>query len=147
MGETFKTKLQLADDANATGIVVPPNVVEALGSGKKPKVKITINSYEYRSTVAAYNGLFMLPFSQDHRKASGINAGDEIEVTLELDTEPRTVDVPADLQAALKAKKGALEKFESLSYSLRKNHVYQVNEAKTQETRERRIAKIVDSME
>jgi bacteriocin resistance YdeI/OmpD-like protein/uncharacterized protein DUF1905 len=146
MAETFKTKLQLADDANATGIVVPSNVVAALGSGKKPKVKITINSYEYRSTVAAYNGLFMLPFSQDHRKASGINAGDVVEVTLELDTEPRTVDLPTDLQAALKAKKGALEKFEALSYSIRKNHVYQVNEAKTQETRERRIAKIVDSM-
>ena len=146
MAETFKTKLQLADDANATGIVVPPKVIEALGSGKKPKVKIMINGYHYRSTVAAYNGLFMLPFSQDHRKASGISAGDDIEVTLELDTEPRTVDIPADLLAALKAKKGAFEKFESLAYSIRKNHVYQVNEAKTQETRERRIAKVVDGM-
>src|SRR5258705_8255158 len=106
MAETFKTKLQLADDANATGIVVPPNVVEALGSGKRPKVKITINGYSYRSTVAPYTGLFMLPFSQDHRKASGLKAGDDVEVTLELDTEPRTVDVPADLQTALKAKKG-----------------------------------------
>src|SRR5689334_20736816 len=128
MAETFKTKLQLADDANATGIEVPPKVIEALGSGKRVKVKITINGYEYRSTVAPYNGLYMLPFSQDHRKASGINPGDAIEVTLELDTEPRTVDVPADLQTALKAKKGALEKFESLAYSIRKNHVYQVND-------------------
>lgn len=146
MAETFKTKLLLAEDVNATGISVPPKVIEALASGKKPKVKITVNGYNYRSTVAPYGDVFMIPFSKEHREASGLKPGDDIEVTLEVDTEPRTVDVPADLQSALKAKKGAFEKFESLSYSIRKNHVYQVNEAKTQETRERRIAKIVDGM-
>ena len=67
----------------------------------------------------------------------------EVEVTLELDTEPRTVDVPDDLAAALAAKPGAREAFDKLAPSARKEHVRQVETAKAQETRERRIAKIV----
>jgi hypothetical protein len=144
MAETFTTTIQKAEGLNATGIRVPPEVITALGSGKKPKVKITLNGYTYRSTVAAYQGdVFMLPLNQEHRAAAGVEAGDEVEVTLELDTEPRTVEVPDDLAAALAEKPGAREAFDALSYTMRKEHVRQVNEAKAQETRERRIANIV----
>jgi hypothetical protein len=144
MAETFTTTIQKAEGLNATGIRVPPEVITALGSGKKPKVKITLNGYSYRSTVAAYQGdVFMLPLSQEHRAAAGVGAGDAVEVTLELDTEPRTVEVPDDLTSALAEKPGAREAFDALSYTMRKEHVRQVNEAKAQETRERRIANIV----
>jgi hypothetical protein len=143
MGETFTTTIQKADGLDATGIRVPSEVIAALGSGKKPKVKVTLNGYTYRSTVAAYGDVFMLPLNKGHRGAAGVEAGDEVEVTLELDTEPRIVEVPEDLAAALAQRPGARAEFDKLSYSARKEYVRQVNEAKAQETRERRIAGIV----
>lgn len=132
-----------SEGKNAAGIVVPPEIVEALGSGRNPKVKVSVNGYTFRGTVQVSNGRFMLSFSSDKREASGVKGGDQVEVTVELDTEPRTVEVPEDLRAALSAKAGALEAFEALAYSRRKEFVRQVNEAKAQETRARRIAGIV----
>jgi hypothetical protein len=143
MAETFTTTILQAEGLNATGISVPPEVIAALGSGKRPKVTITLNGYTYRSTVSAYGDVFMLPLSQEHRAAAGVKAGDEVEVTLALDTEPRTVEVPEDLAAALEEKPGARAAFDALSYTARKEYARQVNEAKAQETRERRIANIV----
>ena len=132
-----------SEGKTAAGIVVPPEIVEALGSGRNPKVKVSVNGYTFRGTVQVSNGRFMLSFSSDKREASGVKGGDPVEVTLELDTEPRTVEVPEDLSAALSAKAGAMEAFEALAYSRRKEFVRQVNEAKAQETRARRIAGIV----
>jgi hypothetical protein len=146
MAQTYTTKITQEEGMNATGISVPPEIVAALGKGKKPPVKVSVNGYTYRSTVAAYGDVFMLPLSQEHRKAAGVKAGDEVEITLELDEEPRTVDVPDDLAAALAQKPGAREAFDRLAYSKRKEFVRQVNEAKAQETRERRIAGIVEKM-
>jgi len=143
MGITFKTTLQKAEGLNATGFSVPPEVVAALGSGKRPKVVVTVNGFTYRYTVAPYGDVFMIGVNQENRAAAGLEAGDEIEVTLELDTEPRTVDVPDDLAVALAEKPGAREAFDALSYSARKEHARQVESAKAQETRERRIAGIV----
>lgn len=130
----------------ATGIEVPASVVEALGSGKKPKVVVTINGYSYRSTVAVYGGVYMLPVAAENRVGAGIEAGQTIEIDLTLDTQPREVTVPDDLAAAMDAAPGARAKFESLSYSNKKEHVVQVESAKTQETRERRIAKVLQSL-
>src|SRR5688572_33488973 len=146
MGITFMTTLILADGKNATGISVPPDVVAALGKGKKPPVKVTVNGFTYRSTVAAYGDVFMLPLSQERRAAAGVNAGDEVEVTLELDLEPRTVEIPEDLAAALAAKAGATEAFDALAPSRRKEFVRQVESAKAEETRQRRIAGIVEKL-
>jgi uncharacterized protein YdeI (YjbR/CyaY-like superfamily) len=84
--------------------------------------------------------------SQERRAAAGVEAGDVVKVTLELDTAPRTVEVPADLAAALAAKPGARAAFDALSYTARKEHVRQVESAKAQDTRERRIAKFVASL-
>jgi len=142
----FTTKITQAEGLNATGIQVPAEAVTALGKGKKPPVKVSLKGYTYRSTVAAYGDVFMLPLSQEHRAAAGVKAGDEVEVTLELDTEPRTVEVPADLAAALAEKPGATAAFDKLAYSIRKEHVRQVESAKAQETRERRIANIVGKL-
>lgn len=144
--EMFVTAVQQAEGLNATGIQVPPEVVAAFGSGKRPKVKVSLNGYTYRTTVAAYGDVFMLPLSQEHREAAGVQAGDVVEVTLELDTEPRTVDVPDDLAAAL-AENSLRDAFDALAYSTRKEHVRQVESAKAAETRQRRIAKIVASLQ
>jgi hypothetical protein len=146
MKTTFTTTLLKDDKVNATGISVPAEAIAALGGKKKPPVIVTVNGFTYRSTVAAYGDVYMLPLSQERRTAAGVEAGDVIEVTLELDTEPRTVEVPDDLAAALAQKPGARAAFDKLAYSARKEHVRQVMEAKAQETRERRIAKIVAAL-
>jgi len=143
MKTTFTTTILLDDKVNATGIRVPPENIAELGKGKKPPVKVTLNGFTYRSTVAAYGDVYMLPLSQERREAAGVKPGDTLEITLELDTEPRTVEVPEDLAVALAAKPGTREAFDKLSYTFRKEHVRQVESAKAQETRERRIAKIV----
>lgn len=145
MKTTFITAVLQEEGMNATGIQVPAAVITAFDSGKRPKVKITLNGYTYRSTIAAYGDLFMLPLSKEHRDAAGVKAGDEVEVTLELDTEPRTVEVPDDLAMAL-AEGGVTAVFDALALSKRKEHVRQVTSAKTEETRQRRIAKIVSSL-
>lgn len=141
---TFKSTMKT--DGNNTGIEVPPEIIAELGSSKKPPVVVTVNGYTYPNTVAVMDGRYMISFSKAHRDASGIKGGDPIEVTLELDETPRTVEVPADLIAALSAKAGAVAAFEKQAFSKRKEFVRQVEDAKTQETRERRIAGIVDKM-
>ena len=88
---------------NNTGIEVPADVVAALGAGKRPPVVVNVNGYEYRSTVAPMGGKYLLPFSADRRTESGIKGGDAIDVELTVDTAPRTVEIPDDLQAALDA--------------------------------------------
>ena len=142
---TFTTTVTQAEGVNATGLPVPAEAVAALGTKKRPPVKVTLNDYTYSSTVAAYGDVFMLPLAAEHRTAAGVQAGDAVEVTLELDSKPRTVEVPDDLAAAL-ADAGATEAFDLLAYSTRKEHVRQVETAKAAETRQRRIDKIVASL-
>jgi Bacteriocin-protection, YdeI or OmpD-Associated/Domain of unknown function (DUF1905) len=141
----FETTMTLV--GNNTGIEVPPEVIEALGAGKKPPVKVTVNGYEYRNTVAVMGGKYMISFSSDKRAATGIEGGDPIVVDLELDTAPRTVEVPDDLAAALDATPGAREAFDRLAPSHKKAHVTAVESAKAPETRQRRIAKAIESLE
>lgn len=147
MPETFIATLIKDDKVNATGISIPPDVVAALGKGKKPAVKVTLNGFTYRSTVSASGDVFMLPVSAEHREAAGLKAGDQVQVTLELDLEPRTVEIPPDLATALEESGGARAAFDALAFSKRKEFVRQVQDAKTQETRQRRIAGIVAKMQ
>ena len=130
---------------NNTGIPVPDEVVEQLGAGKRPLVRVTLNDYTYRSSVATMNGKFMISLSKAHREAAGVQGGEAMEVTVALDLEPRTVEIPADLKSAL-VDAGALEAFEKTAPSMKKEYVRQVEEAKAQTTRERRIAKIVEKL-
>ena len=142
MQTTFTTAVTQEEGMNATGLPIPAEAVATLDSGKRPKVKVSFNGYSYRSTVAAYGDVFMLPLSKEHREAAGVQAGDEVEVTLELDTEPRTVEVPDDLAMALE-EGGVTAVFDALAPSKRKEHVRQVTSAKAPETRQRRIDKII----
>lgn len=136
---TFRTTIAEAR-TNATGIVVPPEVVESLASGKKPAVVVTVEGHTYRSTVASMGGRFLIPVSAEHRAASGVVGGQEVEVTLTLDTEPRVVEVPADLREALDADEAARASYASLSYSRQRALVEPIGAAKTAETRARRLA-------
>jgi len=141
----FVTKIQRSKTKNVAGIVLPPEIVEGLGSGKRPPVKVTLNGYTYRSTVATMGGGFMIGLSAENRQAAGLNGDEELEVGLELDAEPRNTPPPNDLKAAL-VKARLLEAFEKAAPSRRKEFVRQVEDAKTLETRQRRIAKVVAAL-
>ena len=130
----------------ATGIEVPSAVVDAIGAGKRPPVRITLGAHTYRTTVARMGGRFLVPVSAGVRKAAGVTAGDELDVGIELDDEPRTVDVPADLAAALAEVPAAARAWEALSYTHQKEWARSVEDAKKPETRARRIAAAVDAL-
>jgi len=136
----FRTTI-LQGGKTATGIEIPPEVVEALGSGRRPAVRVTMNGYTYRSTVATMDGKFMVGVSAEARENAGVSGGDTVDVTIELDTEKREVDVPDDFAAALAGDPTASAKFESLSYSGKLRLVAPVANAKKPETRQRNIDK------
>jgi hypothetical protein len=141
----FKTTLDSAGK-NAAGFRVPREVVEALGKGKRPPVVVTINGYSYRNTVAVYGDEFLIGVAQEHRAPAGVKPGDDIEVDLVLDTAPREVEVPTDFAAALDAVPEAKAYFEGLSYSNKRRYTLSIEEAKSEETRQRRIEKSVSQL-
>ena len=130
----------------AAGIRVPDEVVAALGPSRKPAVRVTINGFTYRSSIASMGGAFMLGVSNDVRRNAGVAAGEEVDVDIELDTEPREVVVPPDLAAALDADEAARRAFDALSYSNKRRIVIPIDDAKTPETRQRRIDKSVEAL-
>jgi hypothetical protein len=143
MKATFDTVIR--GFGNNAGIEVPADVIGQLGSSKRPPVRVTIGSYSYRNTVAVMNGQSLISLSKAHREASGLAAGDNVTVTLELDEGSREVDVPDELATALE-QAGLGETFAALSYSRRKEYARQVSDAKATETRNRRLAKIIDEL-
>jgi hypothetical protein len=130
----------------ATGIRIPDEIVEGLGAGKRPPVKVTIKGYTYRSTVAVMGDAYMVGVNADNRAAAGVAGGDEVDVDIELDTAPREVDVPSDFAAALDAEPEARRIFDKLSNSNKGWHISQIEGARTDETRQRRIAKSVAAL-
>jgi hypothetical protein len=130
----------------ATGIRVPEDVVLSFGAGKRVKVKVAIGDYTYRSTVGPYGGAYMLPLSAEHRAGAGVNAGDEVDIDLELDAEPRVVEVPPDLAEALAADNVAGKFFQGLSYTQQRWFALRVTDAKRAETRARRVASSVEML-
>jgi hypothetical protein len=142
---TFRTTLDSAGK-NAAGFRVPPEVVAALGKGKRPPVRVTINGYTYRNTVAVYGDEYLIGVAMEHRGPAGVQPGDVMDVTLELDTEPRAIEVPEDLAAALEAAPAAKARFATLSNSNARAVADLVSGAKTPETRQRRIDKAIASL-
>ena len=138
----FRTTL-LQSGKTATGFEVPPEVVESLGKGKKPPVRVTINGHTYRSSVAVMGGVYMVGVSAENREAAGVKGGDELDIDIQLDTEKRKVTVPPDLAEALENDPDAKKFFEGLSYSNKLRHVLSIEGAKTEETRQRRIDKAI----
>lgn len=142
----MKFKTSILQTGNNTGIEVPAEVVEGLGGGKKPAVVITIGSYSYRSSIAVMGGKFLIPLSSERRAESGLKGGDPVEVQLALDDAPRVVSVPEDLSVALAGDAIAKAFFEKLSYSNQLRHVLSITDAKTAETRQRRIDKAMETL-
>jgi hypothetical protein len=130
----------------ATGIRVPEEVVTALGSHRRPPVRVTVGAHTYRTTVAPMGGAYFVPLSAENRNLAGVAAGDQVDVDIELDTAPREVTVPAELAAALEREPGARQAFDALSTSRRREHARQVETAKAEATRQRRIAKVLDEL-
>ena len=125
---------------------MPDAAVAALAGGNRPPVRVTLRGYTYRTTVARMRGDFMIPVSAAVREQAGVAAGDELEVEIELDTAPREVTILAELSEALKGDGDAERAFGGLSYTNQKRHVLAVEGAKTEETRQRRIAKVLDEL-
>ena len=125
----------------ATGIPVPDEVVAALGDSKRPAVTITVNGHSYRTTAVRMGGRFLVPLSAENRDAAGLAPGDSVAVDIALDTAPREVALPADLEAAMDD--AARTTYDGLSYTHRKEWVRWVEEAKKPETRATRVAKTV----
>ena len=139
---TFRTVLH--QTGNNVGIVVPDAVVAELGAGKRPLVTVTIDGrYSFDYTIAVMGGKNLIGFSAAHRAASGFAGGDEVEISLALQTAPREIDMPPELTAALAADPVAAAAFEKLSYTFRKEHARAISEAKADETKQRRLEKIM----
>ncbi len=141
----FVTRIELGGKT-ATGFAVPDEVVEGLASGKRPPVTVTLGGHTYRSTVAVMGGRYMIPLNAENREAAGVAAGDDVDVEIELDTEPRVLEVPDDLTAAIAADGDAQSFWDSLSYSRQRRIVLSVTGTKSAETRARRIAKSVTDL-
>ncbi|MBI2763809.1 MAG: DUF1905 domain-containing protein [Chloroflexi bacterium] len=136
----FQAVLELSGKT-ATGMRVPASIVEQLGGGRRPAVRVTIKGYTYRSTVAVYGGEYLLGVNADNRAAAGVQAGVLLDVDIELDTAPREVTVPEDFATALEPFPEARRFFDGLSYSERRWFVLGIEDAKTTQTRTRRIEK------
>ncbi len=141
----FHSVVQL-NGKTATGIPVPAEVVAALGPSKRPAVKVTLNDYTYRTSIATVDGEYMLSVSAEVREKAGVKAGDQVDVDVELDTAPREVALPPDFAAALDRDPNARRAFDALSYSNKQRLTLPIQDAKTPETRQRRIEKAIASL-
>lgn len=145
--QTFRTTLWSAG-GNNVGIVVPEDVVAAFGRGKRVPVVVTIDGdYQYRNTIASMGGQFLISFNAETRKITGRGAGDEVEVRLDVDDAPRVIEVPADLAVELAKDADAKAAWEQMSYSRQRGHAESITGAKTDETRARRVAKVVTALQ
>jgi antitoxin component of MazEF toxin-antitoxin module len=140
----FSATLLAADGGNATGIVVPPEVIEALGRGKRPPVRVSLNGHSFRTTIGIMSGDHMIPVSAAVCTAAGLAAGDAVAVELEVDTSPREIEIPPDLAVGLDANRTAKDFFATLSNSLQRYHIDNINAAKAADTRQRRIDKSIE---
>lgn len=145
MSETFRATI-IQSGKTACGIQVPEAVVEALGGSKRPAVVVTLDHYTYRSTVAPMGGEWWVGVNSDHRAASGLKAGDEVQVTLELDTAPRELEIPPELATALDADPVARAFFDGLSYSNKRVFTLSVEGTSNSETKARRVQKAIALM-
>lgn len=123
-------------------IPVPFDPTAVFGKLRAP-VKVTLNGYSFRSTIAAMGGPPCVPFRRSNREAAGLEGNETLEVRLDLDTEARVVKPPADFVKALKAAPPAWDRWRALSYSHQREHATAIDEAKKPETRQRRIADAV----
>ena len=133
----------LQDNASGLMIELPAEAVDQLGAGKRPAIKAVFNgSYEYRQRISVYGGRYYLGLRKDVREATGLQPGETVDLTLELDEEPREVALPPDLAAILDNDPEAKDRFDQLSFTNRKEYVVWVTSAKKAETHQRRLVQV-----
>lgn len=137
--------VQIYRDGPMCFVPVPFDPMAVFGKTRAP-VRVTLNRYTYRGTISVMRGTAGIPLRKSHREAAGLEGGETLKVKIELDTEPREVSVPPDLQRALASRPGARKAWETLSYTHRREHAEAVESAKRPETRQRRIAGIVGAL-
>ena len=142
--ESFRAVLG-GTEGEAPTVDLPFDAKERFGKARAP-VRGSVNGAEFRTTVAVYGGVHLIGFNKDVRERAGIAIGDEVDVRLERDDEPRTVDIPPPLAAALEEDGEAKAAFEGLSYTHRREYAEWIAEAKREETRVRRVAKAVEML-
>ena len=142
----FHTRL-LQSGKTAVGIQVPNEVVEALGAGKRPPVRVTINGYTYRNTIAVMGGVYMVGVSAENRDKARVAGGDDVDIDIELDTQPRELTLPPDFSEILDRHPDARQVFDGLSHSRQQALVLPIEQAKTPETRQRRLEKALDALQ
>ncbi|MFI6943064.1 YdeI/OmpD-associated family protein [Streptomyces sp. NPDC050418] len=140
----FRTLVEPPEPMN--GLEVPAALVAELGGGARPPVTITVNGHTWRSRVAIMRGRHLLGLSRANREAAGVEVGEEVEVELLLDTEPRVVAEPEDFARALDADPAARAAYDRLPQGRRRQHVLAVEGAKKPETRARRIEKALEAL-
>ncbi|MEV7405904.1 YdeI/OmpD-associated family protein [Streptomyces sp. NPDC091267] len=128
------------------GLEVPPEVVAALGGGARPPVVITVNGHSWKSRVALLRGRHLLGLSNANRQAAGVVIGEEVEIEVEVDTEPRVVVEPPDFARALDDDSVARAAYNNLAYSRKREHVRAIKSAKKPGTRRRRIEKAIATL-
>jgi hypothetical protein len=143
MTKSVEFETTVAATGNNTGIVVPDELIERMGAGRRPAVVVNLSGYEYRNTVGIMGGEHIISISAAVRKATGLKGGDPISVKLTVENTPRQVDIPEDLAHALSAEPDVAAFFSKLSNSLQRYHVDNINGAKTPETRQRRVDKTI----
>ena len=141
----FDAMLEL-DGKTAIGITVPRDIIESLGAGKRPAVLATINGQSFSARIGSMNGVFKIPVSAERRGLIGAEAGDTLGVSVVNDEAPTEIEVPADLAEALESDRGAAEFFAGLTASQRKSFIVPIEDAKTADTRERRVEKAVKAL-
>ena len=143
MKKTFTTTI--VRDGSMCFIPVPLDPCPVFGKVRAP-VKVTLNGYTYRSTIASMGHGPCIPLRRSNREAAGLDGNETLNVTLELDADKREVKPPADFVRALKAKGPAWDRWRELSYSHQREHVEAIEQAKKPETRARRLEGAVEAI-
>ncbi|MBV9336363.1 MAG: DUF1905 domain-containing protein [Solirubrobacterales bacterium] len=143
----LELKTKLVPRGPAAAVVLDDEQVAAIGEGaKRFPVRATVNNYTWRTTVTRMRGEFLLGLNREVRESAGVKAGDNVEVAIELDTDPREVEIPEPLARALSADPDAQAAFERLAFTHRKEYARWVGEAKREETRDRRVTRALQML-
>jgi hypothetical protein len=139
----FKVKLIGQENSSATGFYAPFDVPATFGTRARVPVRGTINGYPFRSSLMPMGGGYCIAVNKTMREGAKVRAGDEVDVALERDTADRTVDPPPELKKELAKSKKAREKWAGLAYTVKKEMALSITGAKHDETKKRRLAKVM----
>ena len=140
---SLRLNLTLEPHGPATAILLTDEQVASFGAGKAFPVVVTVNDNTFRGRCCRMGGVNMIGLSKAARAQLGVEIGDDIDALVSLDNAERTVDLPAELEAALQQEPAARRAFDSLSYTRRKEMAASIRDAKREEARERRLAKLL----